>query len=269
MAGLRLAAGLASVLLVTRVWAATAPPLRDVPNNGTDQTRPRPQAAVLYEFQNLPGPPPDSSSTWTVRGIGRLTFNDQWATLLRIDVPIVLANGPPSDDPGGGFQGGFGNLLNQVGLIYTPNDRWAFAAGSQVKWPTASRATAGSSAYQVLPGAIVRAMLPELSPGSFFAPEALYSFEVGDPGSGELQLQPTLSVQLSRRWFVNLFPSSDIRINLGEPKGSGRVFFPFDALIGVLATPSLQASLEASVPIVKAYPVYDFKLQAKLAYFFD
>jgi hypothetical protein len=112
-------------------------------------------------------------------------------------------------------------------------------------------------------------MLPELSPGRFFAAEMLYAFDIGEPDSGELQLQPTLNVELPHGLFLNLFPSSDIRINLGTPKGNGRLFFPFDALVGVMVTPVLVASLEASLPIVKAYPVYDFKLQAKVAYFFD
>jgi hypothetical protein len=251
--------------LATRLCAAPPP----VPNNGTDNTRPRTQAAALYEFQNLPGPAPDSSSTLTFRGIQKLEFDEHWAASLRLDMPVVLTNAPSPDDPDGGFEIGSGNLLNQAALIYTLNDRWAFAGGSQVKYPTASRATTGSTGYQVLPGAVVRAMLPELSLGSFFAPEILYAFDVGEPDSGELQLQPTLNVELPHGLFLNLFPNPDIRINLGEPKGSGRLFFPFDALVGIMVTPALATSLEVSLPIVKAYPVYDFKLQAKVAYFFD
>ena len=106
-------------------------------------------------------------------------------------------------------------------------------------------------------------------PGQLLRAEILYAFDVGDPDSGELQLQPTLNVELPHGLFLNLFPSSDIRINLGTPKGSGRLFFPFDALVGVMVTPSLVTSLEASLPIVKDYPVYDFKLEAKVSYFFD
>lgn len=261
----RWAVGTALAMFAVRLCAASpsAPP--DTPNNGTDRTRPRTQATVLYEFQNLPGPAPDSSSTWTIRGIQKLTFDRHWSASLRLDMPIVLTNAGGS----GGFEAGSGNLLNQLALIYTLNDRLAVAAGSQVKYPTASRTATGSAAYQMLPGGVARVMLPELSPGSFFAPELLYAFDVGEPDSGELQLQPTLSVTLPHRVFVNLFPSSDIRINLGAPKGSGRLFFPFDALVGVMVTPRLVTSLEGSLPIVKAYPVYDFKLQATVAYFFD
>jgi hypothetical protein len=35
-------------------------------NNGTDPTRPRPEVLTLYDFQNLPGAAPDSSSTFTL-----------------------------------------------------------------------------------------------------------------------------------------------------------------------------------------------------------
>jgi hypothetical protein len=112
-------------------------------------------------------------------------------------------------------------------------------------------------------------MLPEISSGSFFAPEALYAFDAGQPDSGELQLQPKLNVELPRGVFLNLFPSADLRINLGKPQGRGRLFLPFDALIGVMVRPWLMTSVEASVPLVKQYPVYDFKLEAKVSYFFD
>ncbi len=258
----------ASVLAVLAACACAASP-PPVPNNGLDRTRPRTQATVLYEFQDIPGSAPDSRNTLTVRGIRKLEFDAHWSASLRLDIPVVLTNAPSPDSRNGDFVVGFGNLLTQLGLIYTANERWAFAAGSQVTYPSASRAATGSSAYEVLPGVVARMMLPELGPGSFFAPEILYAFEAGEAEAGDLQLQPTLNVQLPHGVFLNLFPSSDIRIDLGRPKGGGRLFFPFDALLGVLVTPSLVTSIEASVPIVKAYPVYDFKLEAKVSYFFD
>lgn len=188
-------------------------------------------------------------------------------------MPLVVTNAPSSDDPDGGFVFGSGNLLTQVGVIYTLNERWAFAAGSQLTFPTASRQATGSGTYTALPGAVLRYMLPELSPGSFFAPEVLYEFDVGgDTGDGhvsELQLQPTLDWELPHGVFLNLFPSADIRVNLGRGRSRGRWFFPFDVLAGVLVTPQLVTSLEVSVPLVKGYPVYDFKLEATIAYFFD
>jgi len=75
------------------------------------------------------GPPPDSSSTWTIRGIRKLAFDDHSSGSLRIDVPLVLTTAPERGHVDGEFQGGFGNLLNQVGLIYSLNDRWASPPG--------------------------------------------------------------------------------------------------------------------------------------------
>jgi hypothetical protein len=40
-------------------------------------------------------------------------------------------------------------------------------------------------------------------------------------------------------------------------------------LAGIMVTPRLVTSLEVSVPIVKNYPIYDFKLEATVGYFFD
>ena len=59
-------------------------------------------------------------------------------------------------------------------------------------------------------------------------------------------------------------------INYGAPIAgqTGRLFLPFDALIGAKLTNKLQISLEGSVPIVKDYPVYIFKVEARLRVLF-
>jgi hypothetical protein len=42
------------------------------------------------------------------------------------------------------------------------------------------------------------------------------------------------------------------------------LFFPFDVRIGKKITDNLALSLEIGVPIVRDYPVYDFKTQLRL-----
>ena len=71
-------------------------------------------------------------------------------------------------------------------------------------------------------------------------------------------------------FFITFYPSNDIRINYGAPVAgqTGRLFFPFDALIGVRLSDQMALSLEGSVPIVKAYPVYNFKAEVKLRILF-
>jgi hypothetical protein len=39
-------------------------------------------------------------------------------------------------------------------------------------------------------------------------------------------------------------------------------------MVGKLVTPQLVASLEISAPIVKDYDLYDFKLEARIGFFF-
>jgi hypothetical protein len=55
---------------------------------------------------------------------------------------------------------------------------------------------------------------------------------------------------------------------LGEPKPdqTGRLFFPFDALISAKLTDMLQVSLEGSVPIIKAYPVDNTELRVRVSF---
>jgi hypothetical protein len=69
---------------------------------------------------------------------------------------------------------------------------------------------------------------------------------------------------------VTLFPSYDIRINYGDPVSgqTGRVFLPADVAIGRKITDDLMISLEISVPIIKDYPVYDFKIETRTVFRF-
>lgn len=82
----------------------------------------------------------------------------------------------------------------------------------------------------------------------------------------KLEIAPTLNIDLPGPFFMTFYPSHDIRINYGPPIAGqiGRLFLPFDALIGARLTDKVQLSLESSVPIVKAYPVYNFKTEARL-----
>jgi hypothetical protein len=58
----------------------------------------------------------------------------------------------------------------------------------------------------------------------------------------------------------------DIRVNYGDPVTgqTGRLFLPFDFMVGRKLTQNLVLSLEVSVPIIKDYPVYDFKTEVRL-----
>ena len=86
----------------------------------------------------------------------------------------------------------------------------------------------------------------------------------------EPQIAPTLNIDLPGPVFITFYPSNDIRINYGAPVAgqTGPLFLPFDALIGARLSDKVALSLEGSVPIVKAYPVYNFKAEVKLRMLF-
>ncbi len=75
---------------------------------------------------------------------------------------------------------------------------------------------------------------------------------------------------LPNYWFINLFPSPDIRYNLGEKgkKDSGRWFIPANALLGKMLSKDMVATFEVGVPLVNDYNVYDFKCEMRLGFFF-
>jgi hypothetical protein len=63
-----------------------------------------------------------------------------------------------------------------------------------------------------------------------------------------------------------LYPEPDIRWNFGPPATgqTGRLFLPFDGRVGRKFAKTLTVSLEVGVPILKQYPVYDFKTELRL-----
>jgi hypothetical protein len=75
-----------------------------------------------------------------------------------------------------------------------------------------------------------------------------------------------LNFALPDRWFATLYPSPDVRWNFGPPvtAQTRRLFLPIDVRVGRKITDNATLSLEIGVPIVKQYPVYDFKTEARL-----
>jgi hypothetical protein len=111
--------------------------------------------------------------------------------------------------------------------------------------------------------------LPEISAGSFVQLVARYDCDIGGDRNrshiSRLQWSPTVNIALPRDWFVTLFPSQDIAVNFLD---GSKWFFPFDFLIGKNLSRRVVTSLEVSVPIVKQYDSYEFKLEARISYFF-
>ena len=252
--------------------AATA-----VPNNGQDFTRPE----SLIQLRNIVETAPGGGSipgtlrtvttdTSVLRADYKFDIAPQWTVALRGDLPFILKNAITADDPTGAYVGGLGDADMQAALIDTISARWAAGAGLRIVAPTGTNDLT-SGTWRALPIVGARYMLPEISQGSFFTGLFRYdvSFASVTPSArsvSNLQFAPTLNVALPDRWFVTFYPEPDIRYNFGDPVTgqTGRFFLPADVMVGREITKTLTLSLEVAVPIVRDYPVYDFKTVVRL-----
>ena len=246
----------------------------EVLNNGQDITRPLTRFDVRYQFQRLPSPADGNSNIATLRADHPFTLTSDLKFTARFDMPFVVSTATGPDNLDGSTKVGFGDLLAMGLLIYKLSDRFACAAGAQFTFPTASTDEMGSGKYTVLPTLGVRMDLHEISRGSLAALITRYNTDYAGNSDrshiSELQFAPMVVINLPQRWFVNLFPSTDIRYNLAneKPGDKGRWFIPADFMVGKMLNKTTVASLEVSIPIIKDYNVYDFKMEARVGFFF-
>jgi hypothetical protein len=252
------------------------PPDR-VPNTGQDFFKPPENLfQLLYEYKPAPGSGETSGSIATVttdtvnlRLDHRVDLSEQVVIALRSDLPLLAKNPTSSNNPNGDYFYGVGDADTQAVFIYDFDTRWAAGFGARVIAPTGGD-TLGSGKWQIMPITGFRYGLSELSSGSYFEPFARYDVSfAGDPSKrniSNLQLAPFLNIGLPERWFVALYPSADIRVNFGDPVTgqTGRLFLPFEARVGRSLTDNIALSLEIGIPIIKDYPVYNFKAEARL-----
>jgi hypothetical protein len=231
---------------------------------------------ALTEYKTAPG---SGSTPGSTREVTTETLNlrydhafnlpSGWILATRSDLPLLVKNSIADSNPNGDFVGGIGDVDIQAALIHDIDQRWAFGFGMRLIAPTGDDVL-GSGKWQVMPLVGARLALPEVSNGSYFEPLLRYDVSVaGDPTKkniSNLQFAPMLNINLPDHWFITLFPSPDIRINYGDPVTgqTGRWFVPFDFRFGKKITDNTALSLEIGVPIVKDYPVYDFKTQLRL-----
>lgn len=246
----------------------------EVLNNGQDITRPLTRFDVRYQFQHLPSPADGNSNTVTLRADHPFTLTSDLKFTMRFDMPFVVSTATGPDNLDGSTKAGFSDLLAMGLLIYKLSDRFACATGAQFTFPTASTDEMGSGKYTILPTLGVRMDLHEISRGSLAVLITRYNTDYAGNSNrshiSELQFAPLVVINLPQRWFINLFPSTDIRYNLADerPGDTGRWFIPFDFMVGKMLNKTTVASLEVSIPIIKDYNVYDFKTEARVGFFF-
>ena len=245
-------------------------------NTGQDFTSPQNLFQLRYQYKTAPG---TGSLKGTIRTVttdtlylrSDFTFDlgSPWKVVFRTDLPFVAKNPISSDHPSGDYLYGVGDADFQAALIEQINQQWAAGGGLRIIAPTGpDNITSGK--WQMMPIVGARTMLPELSAGSYFQGVVRYDLSfAGDPTKkniSNLQLWPMLNISLPDHWFFVLYPSADIRVNYGDPVTgqTGRLFLPFDFSVGRSLSKNFTVSLEIGVPIVKDYPVYDFKTTTRL-----
>ena len=202
-----------------------------------------------------------------------LRLTPQWELNFRAEIPVVWTNGVTPENPTGVTVSGFGNVLTQAWVVHDFDQRWAAALGGQLIAPSATNGVA-TDAWEWVTGFVVRAMLPEISAGSYFAPQVRYGIDFASNDDGrmlrQLRIAPTLNINLPNRLFFTLYPSPDIRWNYGTPVPSqtGRLFLPLNFMVGWKPTERTVISAEFGIPIIKDFPVYTFKMQLRVGYLF-
>jgi hypothetical protein len=236
-----------------------------------DFVKPPPNLFQMTDsYRTTPGTPRDvSTETLNLRYDHAFNLQSGWVFVTRFDLPLVAKNAITDSNPNGDFMAGVGNAKVQGSFFHDIDERLAFGFGLRVVTPTGDDELA-SNRWQAMPIVGLRLALPEISSGSYFEPLLRYGIGFGSDimrrNISDLQFAPTLNIHLPDKWYVALFPSPDIRINLGDPitGQTGRWFVPFDVRVGKKLTESIALSLEVGVPIIKDYPVYNLKTQVRL-----
>ncbi len=242
-----------------------------VNGTGDDPTQPLGKIELLDRYTEAPGPGVEEGTTRQVetntpfaRIEAPFRLAPQWELNFRAEIPVVWTNGVTPENPTGATVSGFGNVLTQAWIVHDFDQRWAAALGGQLIAPSSTNGVA-TDAWEQVTGFVVRAMLPEISPGSYFAPQVRYGidFEGNDDGRmlRQLRIAPTLNINLPHSLFFTLYPSPDIRLNYGTPvwNQTGRLFLPLNFMVGWKPTEHTVISAEFGIPIIRDFPVYTFK----------
>ena len=265
------AASLGIVSLLLWPAAAVAQSWEAPDSSGLDFFRPPPNLFQLrYGYRTAPGSSGEvTTQTLNFRYDHAFYLTPTWTLVTRSDLPLLARNTINSSNPNGNYLYGIGDADIQAAVIHNLDKRWAVGFGARIIAPTGEDPL-GSGKWRLMPIVGFRVALPEISSSSYFEPIFRYDVSVaGDPtrrNISNLQFGPALNIGLPDRWFVTFYPSQDIRINFGDPVTgqTGRLFLPLDVRVGKKLSDNVVASLEVGVPMIKDYPVYDFKGQFRL-----
>jgi hypothetical protein len=264
---------------------AAAPESVDMPkpeahevNNGQDFTNPLTRFDLRYGHQKSSAAPPghDDMRIVTLRADKPFVLSPKWLVTMRVDLPFMFTNIPNlNDNPRGNTHFGMSDALMQALLVHMPNKDFAWAVGTQMIFPTAGEEEMGTGKYRVVPTVGARWGTGNILKGSWVALAMRWDKDFAERRSNsskvnELQFAPVVNIWLPGYWCINLFPSPDIRYNMGDARkgDSGRLFLPANFMLGKMLGKKMVSSIEVGIPIIKDYQYYDFKLETRLGFLF-
>jgi Putative MetA-pathway of phenol degradation len=244
---------------------------KEANNNGYDLTRPENSIDLRFQYRDTLREGTETEREFTfLRLTSRIPLDEDWKLALYAQID-ALNKRTSSNTSSPTDEAGFGDSIVQAALIQTLSDRWAYGFGARILAPTAED-DLGSGKWEIMPGFGVRYSILEWGDNTYFVPAIRYAMSfAGNPAKRDVsqpQIAPTFNLGLPDKWFLTLYPSYDIRINFGDPVSgqTGKLFLPADFAIGKIVTDDLTMSLEISVPVIKDYPVYDFKTEFRIVY---
>src|SRR5215471_8390131 len=267
---MRMLIAAASILLgpeAALAQASPSPSERGPDYNGDDLTRPESKFQLRLEDKTSGTTTTTDTITLYMQPQGIFDLGSGWGLSWLAQVPVAWKSTPGSGSNPSSRDFGPGDIELEAVFIRAIDERWAFGFGARLITPSAEDRL-GNGKWQILPGFGIRY---SFSSNTYFVPKIRYAVSFGgDPSRRDIsepQIAPTFNIGLPNRWFVTLYPSFDIRINFGEPSSgqTGKLFFPFDASVGRKLSDNIVMSLEVSVPIVKDYPVYNFKTELRFS----
>lgn len=238
-------------------------------NNGEDFTRPITRLDLRFKYQE------ESklchNEVFTLRNDIVFTLRNDWSFTTRVDLPYTWVQckecrcnqiivSPQIKTKG------LADVLVQ-GLLITPTyEKWTYAVGLRVVFPTATNDDLGSGKYQLLPTAGIKYDLKDWMKGAWCALLVRQDFGVGGDkcrdSIHQTYIQPYFNIDLPRDWFLTSSP--EMRYNWN----TNNWFIPFDILIGNLINNKIVITLEYKNAIVYDFPLYKQEVEFRVGYFF-
>jgi hypothetical protein len=238
---------------------------------GQDESRTPSSLNLLYTRKDLPDG--SDANIYTLRGIYRSGLAPDWDMLLRLNVPLQNNDTFSDDNTQGHWEFGLGDISTRAVFTKKLDEISALIFGVDLSFPTAVDDQFGSGKYAMTLGTGYRHFFRGISGkanDTFILPNIRYAFDyAGDDDRAdisEVQLVPQVTFGLpgSLDHFVTFYGGDDLRYNFDTSKW----FVPLDITYGMKLTKKSVLSFEYCYELVDDYPLYDWKIEIALEYFF-